>query len=113
MYSEIQSLKQENEDSKVKMRDLDRTSEAMRTKMEHIQKMLDNQGGALHLLASKYLPTNEDKRVDLLVVNPRLYDPSPFCMASFAINFFGRFVLLCTQISCDAYISSLIDMIMN
>jgi len=63
MYSEIQSLKQENEDSKVKMRDLDRTSEAMRTKMEHIQKLLDNQGGALHLLASKYLPTNEDQRV--------------------------------------------------
>jgi len=63
LYSEIQSLKQETEDSKVKMRDLDRTSEAMRTKMEDIQKLLDKQGGALHLLALKYLPTTEDRRV--------------------------------------------------
>jgi len=62
LYSEILSLKQETEDSKVKMRDLDRTSEDTRTKMGHIQKMLDDQGGVLRLLASQYLPTNEAKR---------------------------------------------------
>jgi HSF-type DNA-binding len=61
LYSEIQSLKLETEDSKVKMRDLDRTSEATRTKMERIQKMLDDQDGVLRMLTSQYLPT-EAKR---------------------------------------------------
>lgn len=69
LYTEIQGLKKETEDSKVKMRDLDRTSETMRLKMQHIQKLLDNQGEVLRLLASQYLPTNEAKRAGLLVLN--------------------------------------------